>query len=425
SLKEVALIVSDAIAALSTPTERADAPVVASVELPDLPKGTVAIEYVLGEHSGYAWVVRDGLVDVRRVAGERELAPLIIALLPMLVDPWHAPDEAKAHRALARKLYDALLAPLEDLLRHADHVIVAPDGPLYHVPFEVFVRPSEGDTPHYVILDHAISYTPSIDVLAYLGRARPSTAAPALKKRALLLGAPTLTQKGVELMTLSGGAVRKGSWDFGAFFAPLPGTKRELRRIHSALARAHDWAPTVHTGARATEAALRDGALAEYDLVHIATHGLSDAPSWSPFAADISLMQPALLLSADEDGAHDGVLSLDEVLGMRTRAELVVLSGCTTGRGWSALGDSAFGLAGALLHAGARRVIATTWTISDVGTVALMGAFYAHYLKEGDAAQALRSAQRETLFTKRYASPFYWAAFRVIGAPALDGTLRR
>ena len=66
--------------------------------------------------------------------------------------------------------------------------------------------------------------------------------------------------------------------------------------------------------------------------------------------------------------------------------------------------------------AGARVAIASLWKVDDVGTQALMTAFYGE-LQKGDVTvtEALRRAQVSMIKSKDYKHPYYWSAFFAIG----------
>jgi CHAT domain-containing protein len=53
--------------------------------------------------------------------------------------------------------------------------------------------------------------------------------------------------------------------------------------------------------------------------------------------------------------------------------------------------------------------------VSDQATAFLMDRFYAELARSGDAAGALRAAQRDA--RKRYTHPALWAPFMLIGEP--------
>jgi CHAT domain-containing protein len=58
---------------------------------------------------------------------------------------------------------------------------------------------------------------------------------------------------------------------------------------------------------------------------------------------------------------------------------------------------------------GARRVLATQWTVDDASTAALMARFYAGVTSGQRPTQALRQAQRALI--EAYPHPYHWAAF--------------
>jgi len=143
-------------------------------------------------------------------------------------------------------------------------------------------------------------------------------------------------------------------------------------------------------------------ALLKADAVHLATHGLfeEEAPLFSAL-----LMNPAT--------GQPSRLSLYEIVGMKIRARLVVLSACETGVGKLQGGDEITGLTRTFLTAGADTVVASLWKVSDESTVMLMREFYRglkNGLKPGGALRASEIAVRE-----KYPHPFYWAPFVVTG----------
>jgi CHAT domain-containing protein len=106
-------------------------------------------------------------------------------------------------------------------------------------------------------------------------------------------------------------------------------------------------------------------------------------------------------------------LSLYEIVGMKLRARLVVLSACETGLGKLQGGDEITGLTRTFLTAGADTVVASLWKVSDESTAMLMQEFYRR-LGDGLAPAA---ALRESALAVRakYQHPFYWAPFVVTG----------
>jgi CHAT domain-containing protein len=68
------------------------------------------------------------------------------------------------------------------------------------------------------------------------------------------------------------------------------------------------------------------------------------------------------------------------------------------------------------MYAGATRVVASLWRVSDVGTAELMSAFYTSMERDNlPPAAALRVAQIKLWKQKRWNDPYYWAAFQIQG----------
>jgi CHAT domain-containing protein len=64
---------------------------------------------------------------------------------------------------------------------------------------------------------------------------------------------------------------------------------------------------------------------------------------------------------ADVDG--DGLLTMEEILGLKLDADWVVLSACNTGAGVRAGAEAASGLGRAFFYAGGRALLVTNWGV--------------------------------------------------------------
>jgi len=149
--------------------------------------------------------------------------------------------------------------------------------------------------------------------------------------------------------------------------------------------------------------------LSKYRYVHFATHGYVDT-----LRAGLS----AIVLSmVDEQGKpQDGFLRTHDIYNLNLPAELVVLSACQTALGKDVTGEGLDGLTRAFMYAGARRLVVSLWSVNDQATAALMQRFYVEMLKNNKTpAAALRAAQIELSRTRRWQSPYYWAAFVMQG----------
>jgi CHAT domain-containing protein len=133
-------------------------------------------------------------------------------------------------------------------------------------------------------------------------------------------------------------------------------------------------------------------------FIHIGTHGRfrCDNPMFS-----------AIRLA-------DTYLTLYDLYQLRLPAELVTLSGCSTGLNVVAKGDELLGLVRGLLKAGAKGLLLTLWDVQDRSTSELMQAFYLRLRANSDKAAALQGAMCE--LRERYPHPYYWAPFVLIGS---------
>jgi CHAT domain-containing protein len=191
---------------------------------------------------------------------------------------------------------------------------------------------------------------------------------------------------------------------------PLPrllGSRREASAILALAPAGGGWAALDFEASRASATG---GALADFRIVHFATHGVLDHLRPELSGVVLSLV--------DERGrAQDGFLRLHDVYNLRLGADLVVLSACQTALGQEVRGEGLVGLTRGFMYAGAPRVVTTLWRVDDRATAELMRVFYAEMLgpRARPPASALRAAQAALASQPRWAHPYYWAGFVVQG----------
>lgn len=336
--------------------------------------GTTLVEYLATENSLHAWVVTpDGSVRAHREpVGRGEVRRMVERIRRTWEEALAAglPAGSEAADDLA-ELHARAVAPIEPWLPDdpAAVVLVVPHDALLLVPFAALAD-ADGRP---LVERHALATAPSITVLARLaGRARSPR-----PLEWLALGDPVPPPE--------------------AGLGRIPWTAREVER---AAGRFQGNVRRVLTGAAASEAAFR--ALAPTArVVHLAAHGvISD---WEPLGS-------AILLAPGE--GHDGWLRATEVFGLALDADLVVLSGCSTGLG-KLSGEGLLGLSRAFLYAGASELLVSLWDVSDRATAELMDAFYAARATSLSDPVALRAAQMA--LRERYGHPYLWAGFTLVG----------
>jgi CHAT domain-containing protein/tetratricopeptide (TPR) repeat protein len=251
------------------------------------------------------------------------------------------------------EFYRQLIAPIEQHLKAA-HLIIAPHGFLHYLPFHALF-----DGERYLGDRFSISYTPSASVY-YLCSTKDAPP----PGGALVLGVPDPS---------------------------APHILDEVKAVASVLSNAD-----VFTGDEATLEVLREKG-AHCRLVHIATHGWFRQDN--PMFSSISL--------------GNSQLSLFDLYQLSLPAELVTLSGCGTGLNVVVGGDELLGLVRGLLYAGAQGVLVTLWDVNDQSTAEFMKLFYERLKTNPNKAQAVQYATAE--IRKKYAHPFYWAPFVLVG----------
>ena len=149
--------------------------------------------------------------------------------------------------------------------------------------------------------------------------------------------------------------------------------------------------------------------LADYRVIHFATHGLIDN--------DHPELSGVVLSLFNEKGEpEDGFLRLHDIYNLKLPVDLVVLSACSTALGREVVGEGLIGLVRGFMYAGSRRVLASLWKVDDEATSELMTRFYrAMFEQRLTPSAALQAAQIELSKTRRWAHPFYWAGFVLQG----------
>jgi CHAT domain-containing protein len=250
-------------------------------------------------------------------------------------------------------LYQELLAPVRHLL-NTRHLVFVPHGLLHHVPFHAL-----HDGEAYLVDRHAISYAPSASIYALCQAKHVDTSG-----QSLILGIPD---------------------------AQTPSIQTEVETLSRILPDAK-----LFVGEDATEDVLRTYGRRSH-RIHIATHGYfrQDNPMFS---------------SIRLGGSH---LSLYDLYHLQLPAELIVLSGCTTGLNVVTPGDELMGLVRGLMQAGAQSLILSLWDVHDESTTQFMIGLYGRLQSGLPTAEAMQATMLE--LRRRYPHPYHWAPFSLIG----------
>ncbi len=424
---------------------------------------TLLLEYTLGEQHSYVFAVTPDAIAAHELPPRAEIEPLARSVHDALTARnqaikgetpaqrqarWEKADGSYA--SLSAELSRMVLAPVAADIR-GKRLLVVGDGALQYIPFAALPDPAHGSpSPVPLIAGHEVVSLPSASVLAILRqqehdrkpapkavavladpvfsardgrltaragqrRPKPAPAATGLGSADELLNRSSLTNSSPDRTSVSSYArpanatdelLTRSVRDVGLELSRLPFTRREAEAIMSLTPPGQGMEALDFQATRATAASPE---LAQYRIVHFATHGLLDSQHPELSGLVLSLV--------DRQGKpQSGFLALEDIYNLTLPADLVVLSACDTGLGKEISGEGLIGLTRGFMYAGANRVVASLWSINDVATSELMGRFYRGILRDQlSASSALRQAQVEMWKHARWKSPYYWAAFQIQG----------
>jgi CHAT domain-containing protein/tetratricopeptide (TPR) repeat protein len=413
------------------------------------------LSFYFGGRSSFVWAVpKDGPVafsQIKASAGSigTKIKRLRSALEPMVST---IADIPPFDIVLAHELYAQLLQPVEAGWKSAKNLIVVTNGALGSLPLGLLptaaVQIDANAEPLFVgyrdvpwlARTHAVTMVPSASALMTLRRLPAASASrekligfgdPIFSREQMQEAAPggaeapirvsDATTRGVGLKLRSSPLLQGIDHAELALLPRLPDTAEELKSIAFALNA--DPSKVLNLGIKANEQTVKSTDLSKYKIIVFATHGLV------PGDLD-GLTQPALALTAPSlagvDG--DGLLTMEEILGLKLDADWVVLSACNTGAGAGAGAEAASGLGSAFFYAGTRAVLVTNWAVESVSARELVtdlfrrqagGARLTGPAALKDAMNALidgagaTDASGKTVYA--YAHPLFWAPYTIIG----------
>ena len=294
---------------------------------------------------------------------------------------WIDTDQAKAC-SVAREvnplkvLYDIAVSPIADLIS-SDELIIVPDGPLWLVPYAAFMTPRS----KYLCETFRIRMIPSLDCLKILADCPVGYHR---ETGALLVGDPCVQE-----------VVFRGRRKL----QQLPCAEKEVKIIGKIT----NTMPL--TGTKATKTQVLKS-LSSVSLVHIAAHGCMETGE--------IVLAPNPIRSSPIPTEEDFLLTMTDVLNVKIRAKLVVLSCCHSGRG-EVKAEGVVGIARAFLGAGARSVLVSLWAIDDEATLEFMKSFYKFLVEGRSASDALNRTMNYMRESEQFSELRLWAPFILIG----------
>ncbi|MDZ7962771.1 MAG: CHAT domain-containing protein [Aulosira sp. DedQUE10] len=382
-----------------------------------LDDNTLLLQYSLGEERSYLWAVTKTGISSYELPKRADIEALTKRFQQEELVPAHQrireAQDVKASTALSK----ILLQPVAKLLGN-QRLVIVPDGALQYIPFAALPAPTSTDAQdekEYLIVNHEIVSLPSASTLAVLRKETANRKTP--PKTVALIADPVFSLDDARLQTtvkspqnqnsdIQALALSRAALESDVNLSRLNFTRAEAEAIIALLS--PNQGKKVLDFAASRNAAI-SSELAQYKIVHFATHGILN--STNPELSGI-----VLSLFDQHGNPQNGFLRLHDIYNLNLPVELVVLSACQTGLGKEIKGEGLVGLTRGFMYAGAPRVVVSLWDVQDQATSELMKRFYQKMLSQKlKPAAALRAAQIEMLKEKQWKVPYYWAGFILQG----------
>jgi CHAT domain-containing protein/Tfp pilus assembly protein PilF len=363
------------------------------------------LEYSLGKERSYLWAITSTEITGYELPRRAEIEDQTRNVYGLLTArgrfvKFEKPDERQARIGKAdadyiqasEQLSQMLLGPVAGNLK-GRRILIVSDGALQYLPFAALPSPivsTRRETYQPLIVDSEVTSIPSASILGVLRKEiKGRKAAPAAvailadpvfsKTDERVRAANTANQASnhraeSRQVSRSDDGLQSNFTDIGADYEfeidRLPSTRREAEAIMHLIPKADRFSAFDFDANRAVAT---NPNLAQYRIVHFATHGLlnSTHPGLS-----------GLVLSLIDKQGNDqnGFLTTHEIFNLNLPADLVVLSGCRTGLGKEIKGEGMLGLTRAFMYAGAARLAVSLWDVNDESTATLMARFYGEML---------------------------------------------
>lgn len=350
---------------------------------------TAFFEYCLTEKNSYVFVITKKKLEIISLPHQEKISSMVRKHLNNIT------DKANQNFHSGYSLFLTLVFP--GLNENIKNLIIIPDDILHYLPFETLLTDVEQNT--WLIKNYNIAYAPSISSLReIIQRKRSFVKKP--KKQLLAVGDP--------IFDLEKKKTEKGPVSESYEAADTPNLPRlkysglEIEKIADLFSRTD----TLKRG-QASEGVFKAMNLADYKILHFATHCLID---------DKKPARSSIVFSLYNSSEEDGFLQMREIFYLKLNSDLVTLSSCQTGGGQLIKGEGIEGLSRAFFYAGTSAALISLWSINDQATSQFMERFYFYLRSNQSIMTSLQKTKLEMIESGTLSHPYYWAGFVVTGA---------
>lgn len=266
-----------------------------------------------------------------------------------------------------------------------ENIIIVPDGLLAFIPFEALLEEIPADRKKvdysvlkYLIKSYSISYNFSSQVLIENNNSNTTP------RKALIFDYAIAERDANDLSKQT-----------------LKGTANESDYIETLF-------PSIrfsgHTATKENFFAFGE----DVGIIHLGLHG---------YSAPKSQNKRAIRFWGEDYQTEKTFLFYHELIGMKLKARLTVLSACETALGDFIDGEGVFNIARGFRYAGCPSLVAALWNINDISSSLVIKEFYNQIAKFENLDAALRLGKLKYIYNGDELSshPHYWSGILLIG----------
>ena len=361
-----------------------------------LDKNTAAVSYVLGKNHLSIFALNQDTYQFKVINLPKKHVSRLINSFKNKISAAGSNFEKDAF-----KLYQALLEPIQRVLKGKTNLLIIPSGALAQIPFEALIdqpfMPGTG-TPHYLIKKYAIQYYPTLTL-----------ATKAIQKSRQSKYDPSLTAFLPIFDQIKPGLGHNLDPELGSLtLEPLHTSEETLRQIKTLF----------HQNKHQVKAYLRDQAREETIKNQKITSKYLLFFTHSVASEDPAASYIALHPQQNQDSREDGLLHIEEIFNLVVQSDLVILNSCQSGIGKELKGEGILSLGRGFMFCGTPNLIQSLWKIQEKSASKFLVTFFRHYFSEANMtyAKALEKTKCDFLKHPVYQHPYYWSPLVLLSA---------
>ena len=328
------------------------------------------ISYILNEKEGYGIFCSEKEKIFFKIANVPTFQSNLIVLKNYMKQPILNKNEIIHFKEIGYTVFNSLF-PFKEAISKVTNkrIIIVPDDTLLNLPFEALpIINTVSLSESYLVNKTAISYLQSFSVFEKIKQKRNQP-----KEKLLAMAPYQFDDKKLQELVRSKEAMQ------------------DLDNYQSA---------TILIGKEATKESFYKYS-SNYEIIHLNTHAGVDKLTETPW------------ISFQKDK-----LTLDELYGIDSQAELVILDACKTNDGMFASGEGIISLSRGFFYNGSKSVLASLWNVNEKAGNEIIKTFYSELEQGKSKSRALQLAKINYLKEHQFSEvlPYYWASFTITGS---------